>query len=156
LAGKAHRIRLLLAETGETTLQSSLFPLSRPHPFLRVALARRPVNRTDVFLYHKTTNRRVYEEAKADFPDHDDVILFNEAGEATESTIANLAAEMDGVLCTPPVDCGLLPGTARAEFLAQGLLLEKPIARDQLLSSPRVFLFNSVRGMYPVAVDSRD
>ena len=153
LPAGAHRIRLLLAEDGEAILHPSpLLPLG-PHPILRVALARRPVDRASPFLYNKTTNRRLYDEAKADFPDHDDVILFNDAGEATESTIANLAVEIDGVLWTPPVECGLLPGTARIEFLAQGLLLEKPIARDQLLSATRVFLFNSVRGLVPVIID---
>ena len=148
-----HRLRLLLAPNGAPTLQTSpLAPLASG-PFFRAALARRPVDRADVFLYHKTTNRRVYEEAKADFPGHDDVILFNEAGEATESTIANLVAEIDGILCTPPVECGLLPGTARAEFLARGLLRERRLPLDLLRKSPRVFLLNSVRGLMPTVID---
>ena len=146
------RLRLLLAEDGAPTLQASpLAPLASG-PFFRVALARRPVDRTDVFLHHKTTNRRVYEEAKADFPDPDDVILFNEDGEATESTLANLVVEIDGVLCTPPVDCGLLPGTARAELLARGVLREQRIPLARLHDSPRLFLLNSVRGLRPAVL----
>ena len=43
-------------------------------------------------------------------PGYDDVLLFNEKGEVTESTIANMAVEIEGKLCTPPVQCGLLPG----------------------------------------------
>ena len=148
-----HRLRLLLAEDGIPALQSAPLAPPPPVPFRRVALARRPVDRADVFLYHKTTNRRVYEEAKADFPGHDDVILHNEAGEATEATIANLAAEIDGVLCTPPVECGLLPGAARAELLARGLLREQIIPLSLLKQSPRLFLLNSVRGLFPVLLD---
>ena len=34
----------------------------------------------------------------------------------------------------------------------QGELSERPIALEELLQSPRVLLFNSVRGMYPVEV----
>ena len=44
----------------------------------------------DVFLYHKTTRRNVYDEARRQRPDADTVILWNQAGEATEGTEANL------------------------------------------------------------------
>jgi para-aminobenzoate synthetase / 4-amino-4-deoxychorismate lyase len=148
------RLRLLLAPDGAPTLQASPLVPRTSSPFFRVALARRPVDRADVFLYHKTTHRRVYEEAKADFPDYDDVILFNEANEATESTIANLAVELDGILCTPPVECGLLPGTARAELLARGILREQRIPLARLRASPRLFLLNSVRGLFPFILES--
>jgi para-aminobenzoate synthetase/4-amino-4-deoxychorismate lyase len=147
------RLRLRLAADGTPTLQAApLAPLASD-PFFRVALARRPVDRNDVFLYHKTTHRRVYEAAKADFPGHDDVILWNEAGEVTESTIANLAAEIDGALCTPPVACGLLPGVARAELLARGVLRERRLSLDDLRGAPRLFLLNSVRGLVPAVLD---
>lgn len=150
------RLRLLLAENGAPTLQSApLAPLASG-PFFRVALARRPVDRADVFLYHKTTNRRVYEEAKADCPGHDDVLLFNADGEATESTLANVAVELDGVLCTPPVECGLLPGAARAELLARGVLRERRIPLALLRAGPRIFLLNSVRGLFPAVLDPPD
>ncbi len=148
------RLRLLLAADGSPAIESRPFSPAAV-PFVRVARARRPVDLADVFLYHKTTNRRVYEEAKADFPDHDDVILFNEDGEATEFTIANLVAEIDGALCTPPVECGLLPGTARAELLARGMLRERRITLDELRKSPRLSLVNSVRGLVPAVWDEQ-
>ena len=147
------RLRLLLAADGTPTLQSAPLAPRASGPFFRVALASRPVDPDDVFLYHKTTHRRVYEEAKADFPGHDDVILWNEAGEVTESTIANLAVELDGALCTPPVDCGLLPGVARAELLARGVLRERRLSRDDLRAAPHLFLLNSVRGLFPAIFD---
>lgn len=148
----ARRIRLLLDRDGSIMLESAPFAPSAK-PVWRVALAREPVDRADPFLYHKTTRRQVYEDAKADFPEHDDVILFNADGEATESTIANLVAEIDGVLCTPPVECGLLPGTARADFLARGLLREQVIPIAQLRQSPRLYLLNSVRGLLPAVLE---
>ena len=82
-----------------------------------VQLAAEPIDSTDPFLYHKTTNRRVYDRALASRPGAADVLLFNDRNELTESTIANLIVEVDGSLLTPPVRCGLLPGTARARLL---------------------------------------
>ena len=122
----------------------------------RVALARAPVDSSDPFLYHKTTNRKVYEAARAACPGYDDVLLFNEQGEVTESTIANVAVDIAGKLCTPPVSCGLLPGTMRAHLLQRGELVERRITVAELLQARRVLLLNSVRGLYPVEVVSRE
>ena len=110
------------------------------------------MNSSDEFLYHKTTNRRVYEQAIEGCPGYDDVLLYNEKGEVTESTIANIVMETNGVLWTPPVQCGLLPGTYRAELLEQGMIQERAFTIDEVLRSPRVYLINSVRGMYEVSV----
>jgi len=145
------RIRLMLDRDGSLTLESAPLPPTRTNG-IRAALANHPVDTTSPFLYHKTTNRRLYEEAKADAPSMDDVILYNEQGEVTETTIANLAVEVDGHLCTPPVECGLLPGTERAELLENGILRERVITREELLNSPRAFLLNSVRGMIPIEI----
>jgi para-aminobenzoate synthetase/4-amino-4-deoxychorismate lyase len=105
-----------------------------------------------VFLYHKTTLRRVYEDAVRASPGHEDVLLFNEKDEVTESTIANVAFELDGRLCTPPVRCGLLPGTLRAVLLQRGELCERIVTRAQALAAPAVYLLNSVRGIHRVRI----
>jgi para-aminobenzoate synthetase/4-amino-4-deoxychorismate lyase len=149
-----YRIRLLVAQDGSITLEAEPLVLpsdTAPRP---VALARHPVDRADPFLYHKTTHRRVYAEALASRPGFDDVILFNADGEITESTRMNVVAEIEGALCTPPVSCGLLPGTFRAHLLETGVVTERVITIDELLASPRFFLVNSVRGMTPVTVSS--
>jgi len=149
-----HRIRLLLEEDGKTTLESTPLPPPAPPSPIRVCLAQQPVDSGSPFLYHKTTCRRVYEEARAAAAGFDDVILTNEKKEVTETTIANLAVEVDGHLCTPPVECGLLPGTERAELLDHGILRERVITMKELQASPRVFLLNSVRGMVPLVIES--
>jgi para-aminobenzoate synthetase/4-amino-4-deoxychorismate lyase len=53
------------------------------------------------------------------------------------------------------VQCGLLPGTLRAELLERGELVERVIMSKEVLRSPRVFLLNSMRGRYRVRVESR-
>ena len=64
-------------------------------------------------LYHKTTRRDRYEDHLSRHPEADDVVLVNEAGEVTETTIANIVARLEGTWCTPPLDSGCLPGVYR-------------------------------------------
>ena len=85
-----------------------------------------------------------------------DVLLFNEKGEITESTVANVAVEIDGVLFTPPVHCGLLPGTRRAWMLDHAQLRERVVGIAEMFASPNVFLLNSVRGMHKVNIRVSD
>lgn len=145
------RVRLLVDADGEPAVESApLTPACDGAPAPCVAIADAPVDASDPFLYHKTTHRVVYDRARAGRPGADDVILYNERGEVTESTIANVAVEVDGVLLTPPLACGLLAGTLRAELLERGELVEGVVTLEALRASPRVLLLNSVRGLYPV------
>jgi para-aminobenzoate synthetase/4-amino-4-deoxychorismate lyase len=98
-----------------------------------------------VFLYHKTTHRRIYEAAQQSCPGCDDVLLWNERGELTESCVANIVVERDGVLLTPPVDSGLLAGTFRAWLLSQGKIQEQVLKVVDLEKCSKIFLINSVR-----------
>jgi para-aminobenzoate synthetase/4-amino-4-deoxychorismate lyase len=97
-------------------------------------------------LFHKTTNRQVYELARGAQPTCDDVILWNERGEVTETTVANLVVELGDTRWTPPVECGLLAGTYRAELLARGAIEERVMTVAELRSATRCWLINSVHG----------
>jgi len=143
LPSQEHKVRLLVAQDG--TPQIEVTPLSPlPMPW-RLRLAKSPVNSQDTFLYHKTTHRDVYEQAKRQREDCNDVLLWNERGEITESCIANVALELGGQLYTPPVNSGLLAGTHRAELLEQGKITEKVLQVEELGDATRVILLNSVR-----------
>ena len=77
------------------TVKATALPPS-PQP-VRLALdTAEPVDPSDPMLFHKTSRRRRYEEAAARHPDADDVVLTNTRGEITESTIANIAVQLDG------------------------------------------------------------
>jgi para-aminobenzoate synthetase/4-amino-4-deoxychorismate lyase len=117
-----------------------------------IPLAGTPVSREDVFLYHKTTRRGVYEDALRSRPGSEDVLLFNDAGQITESTVANVAFEIDGEWCTPPIRCGLLPGTHRAYLLDRGKLRERIVPLEEALRVENVYLLNSVRGIRRVRI----
>ena len=103
-------------------------------------------DRRDIFLFHKTTHREVYDKAMASFPGHDDVVLWNENNEITESCIANLVIRKGERLLTPPVVCGLLAGTFRAEMLENGTIEENFVHVEDLKLADEIFLVNSVRG----------
>ena len=101
----------------------------------------------------KTTRREVYERAKAARPGLDDVVLWNERGEITESTIANVVAEIDNTWWTPPVSCGLLPGVFRAAVIEARMVQEGVITRDQIGRATRLWLINSLREWIPARLE---
>ena len=149
LSGAPHRIRLLVSRSGAASVtSSSVGPGMSDFP--DIVLAAQPVDAANPLLYHKTTCRQIYQDALKLVPGAADVLLYNQKSEITESTIANIVVEMGGRLCTPPLHCGLLPGTLRAYLLERGLIMEKPLTIVQLLSCRSVFLLNSVRGMQQV------
>jgi para-aminobenzoate synthetase / 4-amino-4-deoxychorismate lyase len=144
-AGEMKRVRLIVAENGDFEIRAH--PLteeesSRPK---RLMLAKNPVHSKDVFLYHKTTYRILYETAQNDCPGSEDVLLWNERGELTESGIANLVVGMDGEFFTPPVDSGLLPGTYREWLIEQGKIRERILKIEDLNRCATIYLINSVR-----------
>jgi para-aminobenzoate synthetase/4-amino-4-deoxychorismate lyase len=149
-----NRVRLLLDRSGRITIEAHALLEGRRSEPVRVGLARAPVSSTDVRLYHKTTRRAVYDEARASRPDCDDVILWNERGELTESSVANLVLELDGRRVTPPVSAGLLAGTFRAHLLAAGEIEERTLMVDDLQRASRVWLINSVRGWREALVEA--
>ena len=144
-SGRPQRVRLLVAEDGSVHVERA--PLAPQEGIVRLRLAAQPIDPSDRFLFHKTTNRGIYDQAR--LPDCDDVILWNPGGEIAESTIANLVVDIDGRRVTPPVECGLLAGTLRAELLSTGEILQARVTVDELRKATRLWLINSVRGWCP-------
>ena len=114
-----------------------------------------PVQSENEFLFHKTTNRDVYEQARARFPDSPDVLLWNERGEITETTTGNLVVEIGSELYTPPVTCGLLPGTFRRNLLEQRKITEKVIHRSDMNEVSSMWMINSLRGWVPLRINEK-
>jgi para-aminobenzoate synthetase/4-amino-4-deoxychorismate lyase len=139
-----HRVRLLLASDGSYRIEA--MPIAHDATTVRLGLAVSPIAVENPFLHFKTTHREVYETAQRSRPDCDDVLLWNERGEVTESTIANLVARIDGEMVTPPVRCGLLAGTFRAELLERGEIVERVIRVDEIPNAEALYLINSVQG----------
>jgi para-aminobenzoate synthetase/4-amino-4-deoxychorismate lyase len=150
LAGPS-KIRVLVSQDGAIVCEGIDLAAAPGGP-LQVSLAAEPIDREDVFLYHKTTRREVYERARASRPDRDSVLLWNRDQEVTEALEANVVIELDGEKVTPPVECGLLPGTMRAELLDQGVIRERRVAVAELQRAEGLWLINSVRGWMPATL----
>ena len=145
------RLRLLVAMDGEPVVECTPHPPQPPRTW-HVAFAETPVDEDDPFLRNKTTNRAIYDIARRSRPDVDDVLLWNGREEVTESTIANLVAELDGVRYTPPAACGLLPGVLREELLEQGAIRERVLSKADIGRASRLWLVNSLRGWIDAAL----
>jgi para-aminobenzoate synthetase / 4-amino-4-deoxychorismate lyase len=137
------RLRLLLSVDGRPAIECTEHA-DETRPW-RVDFARDAIDPVDPFIRHKTTRRLVYEDAKRSKPGLDDVLLWNDRGEVTESTIGNVVAEIDGVRYTPPLSSGLLGGTFRAEQLEAGTIRERVLTKADITSASRLWLINSVR-----------
>ncbi|MBT8213693.1 MAG: aminodeoxychorismate synthase component I, partial [Acidimicrobiia bacterium] len=139
-----HRVRLVAERDGSIRVEHQ--PLApRPQP-IRLAVCEAAVDSGDVLLFHKTTHRGAYEQRAARHPDCDDVILVNERGEITETSVANVAVQFDGQWWTPPLDSGCLPGTMRRRLLEEGKLKERVIASSELQAAEAIAVLNSVQG----------
>ncbi len=140
-----YRVRLLISKEGHISCESIPLDIEASSGPASVRLSLGPIRSDDPFLYHKTTHRQVYETAKKNCPECDDVMLHNERGEITETTIANIVVQRNGKRITPPVRCGLLGGTFRSWLLEQGEIKEGIVTLETLRECERVWLINSVR-----------
>ena len=147
------RVRMLVARDGAIRVEDRALAADEAGGApRRVALATSPVSSADVFLFHKTTRRAVYDRHRAEHPDAFDVLLWNEAGELTEFAIGNVVLRLDGEDWTPPRECGLLAGCCRAELLERGEVRERVLTREDLERAEEVWLVNSVRGRVGVVL----
>ncbi|MDP2983635.1 MAG: aminodeoxychorismate synthase component I [Candidatus Latescibacter sp.] len=139
------KVRVLVSQEGDISCEYSPLDNTAPARPVRLGLASKAVDSKNPYVYHKTTNREVYESAVTDSADCDDILLWNEHGEITETTIANVVFRLHGELVTPPVTCGLLPGTYRAWLLDRNIIKEKIITLNDLKRCDSVHVINSVR-----------
>lgn len=141
------RVRLTLSDTGFDLTAVALPP--SPEKF-RFAIAGERLDPTSIWLAHKTTNRAFYDGPRQRAHDErglDELVFCNERGELTEGSFTNLFVRKGDLLLTPPLSCGLLPGTLRAELLASGRAEERVLALADLAAAEAIFLGNSVRGL---------
>lgn len=142
------RVRLVLSAAGVVTVEATAFPCEGPRPDLLLAVDDRPVSSEDPLLRHKTTWRQRYDEALARHPAAGEVALFNERGELTETTRGNLVLRFGHELFTPAAECGLLPGTYRAELLARGRLRPARLPLAALAEADEIFHLSALRGWW--------
>jgi len=138
-----YKVRVLLKENGNVTLESA--PVGNFPKIIKAVVSDKPVNIDTPFVYHKTTNRIIYDKAKKRFPEYDEVIFWNQKNEITEGIYSNIVIKISNEFFTPPVSCGLLAGTFRQYLLDKNEIKEKVIKREELTVADEIYLINSVR-----------
>ncbi|KAI1793191.1 aminotransferase [Ganoderma leucocontextum] len=113
---------------------------------------------SSMFTRTKTTHRDHYNAARSRFaiplppsPSLDDVVLFNENGNITETSIRNIAfvRRSPPKWLTPATSTGCLPGVLRRWLLEQGRIVEADegeLKLDEIVHGEYVLTFNGVEG----------
>ncbi|MDB5680251.1 MAG: aminobenzoate synthetase [Sphingomonas bacterium] len=145
------RIRLMLAKSGALAIEVAALPARSDEP-IAVDIVPMPVSRADFRLRHKTSDRAFYDQARGDAFE----ILFERGGQLTEGSFTSLFVERDGMLLTPPLGLGLLPGVLRGELIDTGRAVEAVLTRADLADG--FLIGNALRGLMPayVAVANAD
>jgi para-aminobenzoate synthetase/4-amino-4-deoxychorismate lyase len=145
------RVRVTVARDGTVSVDVRDAPAAPDRP-VTLAVDDVPVDPELVWLHHKTTRREVYAQRADRHPDADDVVLVNDRGEVTETTIATLAVRLAGRWWTPPTTSGCLPGVERAHLLDSGVLAERVLTVADLHAAEELALVSSLRGWRPAVL----
>ncbi|TXI72682.1 MAG: aminodeoxychorismate synthase component I [Dokdonella sp.] len=150
-----HRVRLTLTHDGRYTIVGSPLPNDSGTPW-RVVFSSELLPIDDYLRRHKTTARAAYDRALArlaDRPEVFDALFLNADGEVCEGARSNVFVERDdGLLLTPPISSGLLPGVLRRTLLETGRAVEHVLRRVDVEQASRLYLGNAVRGLLPVTL----
>ena len=145
----AAKLRLLLARSGTMSLET--VPIEHgalPIPATCAALPL-DIDPQDIRLAHKMTDRDFYDDARsaAILSGAAEAILLRQDGLVTEASRSNIFVERDGILMTPPLRLGLLPGVLRRSLIEAGRAIEAELRLKDLEDG--FLLGNSVRGLMP-------
>ena len=144
-----YRVRLLLYKDGAITITSTKLDDTGSGP-KRVVFSTVRMDPDNRFLYHKTTNRELYnsELQKARSEGYYDVLFLNTRGEVTEGAISNIFVKDKDKFYTPAIRCGLLNGVFRRHLFENDFpVQEKVLFEADILNAEKLYLANSVRGM---------
>ncbi len=152
-----YRVRLLMDKDGLVNLEHCVITGGLSRQARYIVISKYKVDPEDKYLYHKTTNRALYDNqhkyyaAKGYF----DVIFLNTRDEVAEGAISNIIVQKNGRLYTPPVTCGLLSGIFRQYLLDTGKAREKILTVGDLRKADKIFACNSVRGLVEVKLKEK-
>ena len=141
------QIKLTLNKLGKINILIKDYPVSPEE--IKIIISEKKVSSENPFQYFKTDNRILYNDefgqssAKGFF----DVIFLNEKGQLAEGAISNIFAKQADRWITPAVNCGLLPGIERKQWLSSDMnAVEGTLYMKDLLSCEEIILTNSLRG----------
>lgn len=142
------RVRLELFKDGSFDTTVVPFEKQGNDTQWTIAIAETEIDSTNMLFGHKTSQRDVYQTARAEFPQSEinEVILCNENGEICEGTITNIFIRLgDDKLLTPHLSCGLLPGIFRQHLIETDQAQEAILTIDDLQHADEIYVGNSLR-----------
>ncbi len=86
----------------------------------------------------------------------DEAVFLNTAGYLCETATANLFLIKNGVLLSPSLDSGCLPGIGREVLLELATSIgipceERPLTQQDLITAAEIFISSTIRGPVPVS-----
>ena len=141
------KVRLMVSRSGASALETAPFPAPLAEP-VKVAAFPHPLDPSDWRLAHKTSDRGFYEDAlsAAHGLGAQEALMVRADGLVTEGSWTSVFVEgPDGVLVTPPLALGLLPGVLRGSLIAQGRAREGQLTLDDLANG--FWIGNALRGL---------
>ncbi|WP_420139081.1 aminodeoxychorismate synthase component I [Sphingomonas sp.] len=145
------RLRLMLSAGGAIAVEVGDLPATPTAP-VEAAVIPLPVDPADFRLRHKTTDRGFYTAARQASGCFE-ALLVRPDGWLTEGSFTNIFVPRDGVLVTPPLDRGLLPGILRGCLIEEGRAREGDLTVADL--SGDFFIGNDLRGLMKARLGSK-
>ena len=147
-----YKVRWLIDKAGQ--LSVDVLEIKQMVEPVACYLAEQPIAKRHLFSRYKTTYRSHYQACEVKAPDNFSTLLYNEASELTEFTIGNVIIQLNGLLYTPPVSSGCLPGIYRQKLIDENKVTEKVLTLTDVKQAEKVYITNSVRGMIEVSLKS--
>ena len=150
-----YRVRMFLQRAGEIKLSYSEIKESKG--VKKVRFSDKKVCSKDIFLFHKTTKRDLYDKEYARWSKkgYFDIIFLNEKNQVTEGAISNIIIKKAGFYYTPRLECGLLNGVYRRFLFKKDMpIRERILYKKDIKEADEVYMVNSVSGMTRVSIKS--
>lgn len=162
------KVRITLSRSGKLAVTTTPMPPLTSDPTILPIPRNIPDESIETILLHldqestppslftitKTTNRRIYDEARQrnhlpSLPSPTDVLLYNPEQLITETTIFNVAFYRSSGWITPALSSGCLPGVMRRWLLEEGRIREDHegiLTRSVVKEGELILLFNGAQG----------
>lgn len=151
------KIRITLKRAGQFDITyMPVHTIKQPYRHKRIIFSNDRTDANDLFYYHKTTRRKLYQQQYQLFcieRDYYEVVFCNHQGFVTEGSSSNIFIQLPGdpVIYTPQANTGLLQGIMRARLLHRLPQIEETfLTKEQVYQAKRIWLTNSVRGIVQV------
>ena len=147
---KPQRVRLALNNLGEFDIQQSDYKPYQINSEVTFSLSKYPLSDKVQVTRHKVSDRNFYDGERnriRQLTDADEVIFLNSKNEICEGSYTSIFIKKNGLLITPPLSSGLLPGILRADLLEKKQAIEGILTITDIIEADEVFLGNSLRGL---------